>query len=207
MKRKKLISGIMALALVSAIVPYSPIVANADTTYIINQVDHKCGDNATWSFDETTGTLTISGTGDTYDYTMDTAPFGYSNCPIDRETHIKKIVVEEGITSLGDYILFTNSEPLNYVESISLPESLVRIGNSSICGFTCNLKEVNIPNNLKSIGDNAFLKWEDDYSANPIKSMTIPKSVESIGKYAIGYIEGDVPKAAKRKDKRVFWVE
>ena len=152
--------------------------------------DNKCGDNATWSLDEATGTLTISGTGDTYDYTMNTAPFDY-NGQIDIEANIKKIVVEDGITSLGDCIFFTDAGPLRNVESISLPESLVRIGNNSIAGFTESLKEINIPNNLKSIGDNAFLKWEDDYSANPIKSMTIPKSVESIGKYAIGYVEGD----------------
>ncbi len=153
--------------------------------------DNKCGDNATWSFDETTGTLTISGTGDTYDYTMNTAPFDYHG-QIDIEANIKKIVVEDGITSLGDCIFFTDAGPLRNVESISLPESLVRIGNNSIAGFTESLKEINIPNNLKTIGDNAFLKWEDGAPyANPIKSMTIPKSVESIGKYAIGYVEGD----------------
>lgn len=30
---------------------------------------------------------------------------------------------------------------------------------------------------------------------------------EGIGHCAVGYVEGDTPKAAKRKDGRVFWVE
>lgn len=30
---------------------------------------------------------------------------------------------------------------------------------------------------------------------------------EGIGHCAVGYIDGDIPKAAKRKDGRVFWVE
>lgn len=30
---------------------------------------------------------------------------------------------------------------------------------------------------------------------------------EGIGHCAVGYVEGDIPKAAKRKDGRVFWVE
>ena len=30
---------------------------------------------------------------------------------------------------------------------------------------------------------------------------------EGIGHCAVGYIDGDMPMAAKRKDGRVFWVE
>lgn len=30
---------------------------------------------------------------------------------------------------------------------------------------------------------------------------------EGIGHCAVGYIEGDIPKAAKRKDGRIFWIE
>ena len=30
---------------------------------------------------------------------------------------------------------------------------------------------------------------------------------EGIGHCAVGYIDGDMPKAAPRKDNRVFWVE
>ena len=40
-----------------------------------------------------------------------------------------------------------------------------------------------------------------------LKELGVEGEWEGIGHCAIGYIEGDVPKAAKRKDKRVFWVE
>ena len=159
---------------------------------------NKCGNNATWSYDKTTETLTIKGFGDTYNYSHSTAPFTFNGeyCVIDEDDRIKKIVVEEGITSIGDYLFFTcstngDSNPMYYVESISLPDSLVRIGNYSIGGFSGNLKEINIPNNLKIIGDGAFLKYDDLLPINQITDMTIPKSVHRIGTYAIGYVAGD----------------
>lgn len=40
-----------------------------------------------------------------------------------------------------------------------------------------------------------------------LKELGVEGEWEDIGHCAIGYIDGDVPKAAKRKDKRVFWVE
>lgn len=40
-----------------------------------------------------------------------------------------------------------------------------------------------------------------------LKELGVEGEWEGIGHCAIGYIEGDVPKAAKRKDKRVFWAE
>lgn len=40
-----------------------------------------------------------------------------------------------------------------------------------------------------------------------LKELGVEGEWEGIGHCAIGYIDGDVPKAAKRKDKRVFWVE
>ena len=40
-----------------------------------------------------------------------------------------------------------------------------------------------------------------------LKELGVEGEWEGIGHCAIGYIDGDLPKAAKRKDKRVFWVE
>lgn len=40
-----------------------------------------------------------------------------------------------------------------------------------------------------------------------LKDLGIEGEWEGIGHCAIGYIEGDVPKAAERKSGRVFWVE
>lgn len=40
-----------------------------------------------------------------------------------------------------------------------------------------------------------------------LKDLDVEGEWEGIGHCAIGYTEGDLPKAAKRKDGRVFWAE
>ena len=74
-----------------------------------------CGDNATWSYESTT--LTISGTGEMYDYTIEdyqtTAPWkAYA------ET-MTSLVIEDGITSIGNNA-FAGCEKLN---SVTYPAS------------------------------------------------------------------------------------
>lgn len=40
-----------------------------------------------------------------------------------------------------------------------------------------------------------------------LKELGIEGEWEGIGHCAVGYIDGEIPKAAKRKDGRVYWVE
>lgn len=42
---------------------------------------------------------------------------------------------------------------------------------------------------------------------NLLSDIGVSGEWEGIGHCAVGYVEGDIPKAAKRKDGRVFWVE
>ena len=60
-----------------------------------------CGENLTWTFDESTGELVISGTGEMYNYLGEDAPW-YSNC-----ANIKKVEISYGVTSIGDYAFKT----------------------------------------------------------------------------------------------------
>lgn len=53
-----------------------------------------CGDNVSWTFDSTTGVLTISGSGAMTDYGSNTSPF-------DGNRVITKIIIEDGVTSIG----------------------------------------------------------------------------------------------------------
>ena len=57
----------------------------------------KCGNSAYWCFDSETGELTISGTGDMYDYEYETQPW------IDYPSNITFAKIERGITSIGAY--------------------------------------------------------------------------------------------------------
>jgi hypothetical protein len=153
----------------------------------------KCGENATWSYDEITGALTISGTGAMYDYSFENLP-AYAKMGV----KVTKIVIEEGITSIGDYAFYVGSysdeQSLYTVESISLPSTLKKVGNYAFAGFLDNLKKVNVPNGvneLTEIGEGAFLKFADVSHPNDVKDLTIPASVKVIGDHALGYIGSD----------------
>ncbi len=126
--------------------------------------DEGNGENLSWTLDSN-GLLTISGTGKMKNY--DYAPWW------DNSDKIKKIVITEGVTSIGKYA-FTYCTSLS---SIAIPNSVTSIGNSAFVGCT-SLTSVTIPNSVTSISDSAFS------GCTSLTSIDIPNSVTSIGKYA-----------------------
>ena len=125
----------------------------------------------TWQFDESTGTLTISGTGKMNDYSCDSYNGTYrTTAPWkDYYTSIKSVVIEEGITSIGDWA-FTGCS----LTSITIPESVTSIGDWTFTGCS-SLTSITIPESVTSIGDYAFR------GCSSLTSFTIPESVTSIG--------------------------
>ena len=79
----------------------------------------KCGDNLTWTFSD--GTLTISGTGDMYDYSQDQAPWASLG------ENITEVVMEEGISRIGDEAFYC----CTYLKKASLPASIRKVGEKS----------------------------------------------------------------------------
>jgi hypothetical protein len=77
-----------------------PLAASADKS-------GTCGDNLTWTLVESTGTLTIEGNGAMYCYSPNSGMFslGYAPWYNDREKIIN-IVVENGMTNIGDYAFY-----------------------------------------------------------------------------------------------------
>ena len=57
-----------------------------------------CGENLTWNFDVDTGVLTISGTGEMYNYFYDSDVPWHSY-----DASVKSLVLEKGMTSIGVY--------------------------------------------------------------------------------------------------------
>lgn len=106
--------------------------------------DNKCGENLTWEFAD--GILTISGTGDMYDYSSaDPAPWSAKN------NDISEITVLDGVTSIGD-----NAFHSCCAESIDLQcTSLVSIGKNAFSRCT-TLTSIFIPDSVQSIGSEAF---------------------------------------------------
>ena len=56
-----------------------------------------CGENLTWAIDDE-GCLTISGTGEMYDY-----DHSYNNNSPWRNREVKTVLINEGVTSIGDF--------------------------------------------------------------------------------------------------------
>lgn len=140
----------------------------------INSLGDSCGGDLTWSFDDSTGTLTVSGTGDMYTFT-DAVRVPWLSISND----ITNVVIEEGVTSIGDYA-FANC--LN-IEKVSLPTTLNSIGVRAFAGseFTgSSLTSIEIPDGVTHIGNYAF-------QFSGLTSVEIPDSVTSLGDYVFAY--------------------
>lgn len=138
-----------------------------------------CGDNLSWilTSDEI---LTISGSGDMYDFNYDyynsseiTIPWylysggGSGRC-------ISKIKFEGKITSIGTYAFYDCSR----IQELEIPDSIKRIGDFAF--MYCNgIHNIIFGNQLETIGNHAFdgLSW---YKSD----LRIPDSVETIGDHA-----------------------
>ena len=131
-----------------------------------------CGENVTWTL-TADGTLTISGTGAMTDYTYDSRSPWY-RC----RTHIKRVVMQQGVTSIGDHAFWDCSG----LTSVTIPDGVTSIGDSVFSGCTA-LTAVTISDGVTAIGGSTF--------SNCIRlaKVTIPKSVTSIGKNAFYYCE------------------
>lgn len=126
-----------------------------------------CGDNLTWVL-SSDGTLTISGTGDMYDYNG-VAPYNIS--PWYHNTDIKKLVINNGVSSIGDYALLGCYK----ISSISLPESLERIGYNALDPCS-GLTEIDLPKNLTKLGGYSL-------ASGSFSSIKIPDGISSIELY------------------------
>ena len=98
------------------------------------------------------------------DYSSEKAPW-YS-----RRQIIEKVVIENGVTSIGDYAF----RGCNSLTSITIPNSVTSIGDYAF-SECYRLTSITIPNSVTSIGDYAF------YGCSGLTSITIPNSVTSIG--------------------------
>ena len=123
-------------------------------------------DNLTWKLYED-GTLNISGTGAMKDYDSDDSP------ATQKKDSVKKVVIEDDVTSIGDYAFWNCSN----LTSITIPDSVTIIGNSAFNACS-SLTSLTIPNSVTSIGEGAF------YACSSLTSITIPDSVTRIGDYA-----------------------
>lgn len=153
MKRILTLLGTVLLCLTSIILPAKAATIASGT----------CGDSLTWTLADT-GTLTISGTGEMYDFYYDNGV--WTNPWMSYAGDIKKVLIKQGVTSIGDRAFYDCSSLI----SITLLEGVMSIGEDAF--YNCSsLTSIILPESLTSIGDWAF------YNCSTLTSITIPEGV------------------------------
>ena len=159
---KKVISLFLSLAMLLSIVSIVDFSAYADTL-----TTGKCGDNVTYSFDTSTGMLTISGTGKMTDYSY------HNYSPFYQNTNIESVSIEDGVTSIGESAF----DSCTSLTSVTIPDSVTNIGDSAFY-YCTRLTSVTIPNSVTNISGYAF------YYCTNLTSVTMGNSVTNIGQDA-----------------------
>ena len=137
------------------------------------------------------GTLTLSG--------KEMPNYNDELCPWETERlKIKKVVIEEGLTNIGDHAFWGFTS----LTSIKIPNSVTSIGKYAFCRCFA-LKSITIPNSVTSIGECAFKR------CFALKSITIPNSVTSIGDWAFTECSSltsiTIPNSVTSIESHAFW--
>ena len=148
------------------------IVCPIPTTKGVAIASGTCGDNLTWEL-TADSVLTISGTG-----TMNNSSSSSRAQWYDYRSSIKSVVIEEGITSIGNYAFNACSG----LASVTIPNSVTSIGNYAFNDCS-GLTSVTIPNTVTSIGRSAF------YGCTNLKTVYNNSNLNiTLGSTAYGYV-------------------
>ena len=109
-----------------------------------------CGANVTWEHDQTSNTLTITGSGRMYDYPTGFAPwYAYHNS-------IRTVTIGYGITHIGAGSFYNFLDLVNVnITGSPIASTLVSIGSSAFSNCP-DLTSITIPSSVKFIGELAF---------------------------------------------------
>lgn len=156
---KRILSVFLVLLMIASVIPQTVIFSSAEIVQ-----NGKCGEKAEFTLDSK-GTLTIKGSGPMNDYA-----YGFEAPWYEQRGSVKKIVIEKGITSIGNHV-FRECDALT---EITIPDGVTSIGDNALESCIL-LAEVTLPNSLTSIGGYAFCV------CSALTEITIPASVTAIG--------------------------
>lgn len=162
-KIKQILSVALAVIMLIGIAPATGI----NLIPSASAVSGTCGENVTYDYDEATAVLTISGSGAMTNYLYYNSPW------TSHRDEIKKIIIGDGITGIGDYAFFG----CHVAESVTIPDGVVRIGKFAFDDCS-GLKEVILPESVRNI------EWYAFAECTGLESINIPYGVTEIDKYA-----------------------
>lgn len=161
-----------------------------------------CGEDARWRLGYD-GVMTISGTG-----VVEENPYPWNNGdfrdlgPIYRESLVKKVVIEEGITEIGadvfshyrsmeavelpDTLCYIGAEAFDYCDqliTVTIPDSVTQIEEQAFADCS-GLESVLLSSNITVINEGTF------YGCENLREIAIPDGVEEIESYAFGDCRG-----------------
>ncbi len=113
-----------------------------------------CGETLIYEFDDVTGTLTISGEGEMYDFKEMTLP------PWEEyDKSVVNVVVENGVTKIGSSAF----EGCTDLTNVTIPEGVTAIGERAFYGCS-DLSSFSLPESIFKIGTAAFhgTRWFDE---------------------------------------------
>lgn len=207
--KKRLISLLLAFSMMLTFLPAGAVSAFAEG----NLGSYDCGETpgtvtATLSPNsdgEDTYTLTITGNGPMANYDRYITSSNNSYAPwYEKIQNITQLIVEGGVTTLGDNILYYSYSDSNNdfhsfhpnLREVKLPEGLSCIGASAFCDSP-ELTEVKIPSTVTKIKQSAFsgctgltkielppqleeVGYSSFYGCSGLTEITIPSSVKTI---------------------------
>lgn len=130
-----------------------------------------CGDDLTWKLGDK-GTLTISGTGEMYNYSMADAPWK------EQKDLISALVVENGATSIGS----STFDGYTSLKSIKLASTVKSIGNNAFSNT--GITSLDLPEGMESIGIGAF------YNCEKMTELKLPESLTTLNNGAFAFCKG-----------------
>ena len=167
--KKRLVSLLLAFSMMLTFLPVGAVTAFAEDP------EWSCGANAsnivTAHFNSASGTLTFSGEGAMENYqTMHfVAPWK------EISNQIKKIVIENGVTSIGSNAFYQCSD-MQATLDLSDAKALTSIGNNAFYGCKKLTGSLEIPDSVTEIGAEAFLDCK-----NLSGNFELPEGLQSVG--------------------------
>lgn len=201
MKLKKTLACVLAVASAFTVSAPQSIILTQPTAITASAVDAKAwGDNASYTVDAKTATVTVTGTGD--------LKGTLSGSPLTGDTAIKNVIIEEGITSIPSEAF---KDCIN-LESVSIPSTVMSVGSDAFKNTaiyesqtddlifvdkwlvahnyekTDEVTKIDIPDGVVGIANRVFY----NKYFNALQEIAFPDSLMYIGESALDF-DGYLP--------------